>query len=130
MATAASFSGTSTVRLGIYNETNGLPSTVLLDAGTVSATAASTIYEITISQSLNPGFYWLAVVQQSAPTTPNYYGLNSNGGAAGNPFLNSSATVTGNGNLGYQQSSVSGAFATATSLSATTAPILVCVRAA
>lgn len=62
----STFSGTATVRLGIYANVNGDPSTLILDAGTISATAASTGYAITITQTLNRGWYSLAIVNQSA----------------------------------------------------------------
>lgn len=69
--TASSFSGTATLRLGIFNAdtSTGKPSTVVLDAGTVSCTAASTVYAITISQTLTAGWYWLAAVTQGSATT-------------------------------------------------------------
>ena len=109
--------GTGSVRLGIYNNDSatGKPSTVLLDAGTVSTTAASTVYQITISQSLSPGTYWFASNMQTAASTPNYqaainaignsvgYGISSTGGAIDGP--------------GWQQTGVTGAFATAGTLS-------------
>jgi hypothetical protein len=115
--TTATFNGPATIRLGIYNNTNGQPSTVVLDAGTLSATAASTSYEITISQSLAPGFYWLAMCQQgTAPANSDYLG-NAVAINAANLFIGL-ASVSPNGNIyvGYTQASVTGAFATATSL--------------
>jgi hypothetical protein len=48
-------------RLGIYSNNNGVPGTLLLDAGAISLTATGD-REITISQSLSPGWYWLAMV--------------------------------------------------------------------
>ena len=115
--TSATFSGTGSVRLGIYNHdySTGLPSTVLLDAGTVSATATSTVYEITISQSLNAGFYWVVMCQQGTAPTLGSYTANSAG--TFNQYIQTYTTVGGNQNSGYIQSSVSGAFADATSLS-------------
>jgi len=67
LRTGASHSGTSTNRLGLYNvsSTTGRPTTVVFDAGTVSASAANTNYEITISQSITAGYYYLAINQQS-----------------------------------------------------------------
>lgn len=54
----------STVRLGIYSSNaSGVPTTLVLDAGTVPGTAVST-GTITINQSLDPGLYWLATVSQ------------------------------------------------------------------
>jgi hypothetical protein len=60
----------SVTRLGIYNDNNGVPGTVLLDAGTVATDAgAPAIKAITISQALAPGAYWaVAVAQVASPT--------------------------------------------------------------
>ncbi len=48
------------MRLGLYNAdaTTGKPSTVYLDAGTVSQTTSSTIYEITVSTAPPAGYYY------------------------------------------------------------------------
>ena len=48
-------------RLGIYNDSTGTPGSLVLDAGTISQTGTGA-KEITISQSLSPGWYWLAYV--------------------------------------------------------------------
>lgn len=57
------------VRLGIYNDdSNGLPSTLILDAGTVASTTTG-VKEITISQTLAAGSYWLAEAAQVAGCT-------------------------------------------------------------
>jgi hypothetical protein len=48
-------------RLGIYNWSNGKSTTLVLDAGTVSL-AATGIVEATISQTLSPGVYSLAII--------------------------------------------------------------------
>jgi len=57
------FTTAGLVRMGIYNSgSNGQPSTLLLDAGTVNVTSIAT-FSITISRSLAPGWYWLAAVQ-------------------------------------------------------------------
>jgi hypothetical protein len=120
MVTGNTFSGSATVRLGIYNNTAGQPSTLLLDAGTVSPTAATTVYQITISQPLAVGFYWLAFCQQeTAPTTANYSGANLNAPLQ-NYYNVGNSLPTGNGGVGFSQSSVTGAFENATSLSLTT----------
>jgi hypothetical protein len=60
------FAGTS-ARLGIYNAANGVPTSLLLNCGTVS-TASNGDKEATISQSLNVGFYFLALVCDNSPT--------------------------------------------------------------
>lgn len=54
-------------RLGIYNWADGVPSTLVLDCGTVS-TSSTGDKEITISQSLTAGVYALAVVFNAAPS--------------------------------------------------------------
>jgi len=128
--TASSFVGSATVRLGIYNETGGLPSTLLLDAGTVAPTAASTNYEITISQSLSPGFYFVAFCQQgTAPTTANYTGTSASA-ANINFHMIGLSSIGGNTIVGFQQTSVTGAFANAVSPAVVAALPYVWVRAA
>lgn len=59
------------VRLGIYSaDADGLPSSLVLDAGTVAFSANSTSYSITgLSQSIGPGVYWLGFCMQSGAST-------------------------------------------------------------
>lgn len=123
--TTSSFTGTATIRLGIYNNTNRQPTTVLLDAGTVSASAISTIYAITISQSLNPGWYWLASVVQATTGNSQMKGITDL-----SPFRHGSmsATFTFTANA-WTQASISGAFDTAANLIATNTVALVALRA-
>ncbi len=122
--TGNSFSGTAEVRMGIYNNSGFQPSTVLLDAGTVSCTTNNTTYEITISQTLAEGWYWLAWNPQTTATTNQFQGGAS---AISNGFM-----AFLNANLGaattYTQTGVTGAFATASSLSFGTNPPLVALR--
>lgn len=56
------------VRLGIWqaDSTNQLPSTLVLDAGTVQADTGTGSRTITISQALSIGIYWLGIVMQVA----------------------------------------------------------------
>lgn len=60
----------ASIRLGIYADTGeGLPGALVVDAGTVSGAAVAAV-EATISQTLAPGWYWLAAVNQGGnPTT-------------------------------------------------------------
>jgi len=52
-------------RLGIYRDNGaGAPSALVLDAGEIDL-AGTGAKEITISQSLTPGWYWLAFVTES-----------------------------------------------------------------
>jgi len=55
------------VRIGIYNQSGGYPTSLVLDCGTVSS-ATTGEKEITISQSLSLGTYALVVVSDGAPT--------------------------------------------------------------
>lgn len=60
--------GTATlVRLAIYNAAGGIPTSLVVDGGTVSV-AGTGIATVTISQSLAPGIYWLAVVADGTVT--------------------------------------------------------------
>jgi hypothetical protein len=57
------------VRLGIYESNeSGYPAARILDAGTIDGTVVAA-HEITISQSLPPGVYWLGAVIQGSPAT-------------------------------------------------------------
>jgi hypothetical protein len=73
---ASTFSGTASIRLGVYNNTDYAPSSLVFDAGTVSVTAANQSVEATISQTLTAGWYWLAFSCETAATTNNFVGAN------------------------------------------------------
>ena len=111
--TSSSFSGTATVRLGIYNasSTTGKPSTVYLDAGTVSCTSSGTIYEITISSTPPAGYYYLAFNMQTAGTTNNFGHID-----AASPWGYMRTATNYNRLPGRFENSVTGAFATAGTL--------------
>lgn len=65
----------STVRLGIYSSAaTGKPGVLLVDGGTV-ATTSTGIKEATISQSLDPGWYWLAVRVNSTSVGLSYQNI-------------------------------------------------------
>lgn len=125
--TGSSFSGTSSVRLGVYNDTDGKPSTVAFDAGTVSCTAASTVYQITINETLNAGLYWLAFCQQTAPTAGWYWGTSASAVNV-NPLFPAGATPGANNIQCYYETGITGAFATAGTLLTDTATIHVYLR--
>ncbi len=110
----STFSGTGVVRLGIYNDTDGFPSTVVLDAGTVSVTALNTTYTITISKTLPVGWYWLAFNSQTVGSVNSFYGTNLAGYFIAD--LGMTAMIN-NATQGYTQNvNVSSGFATAGSL--------------
>lgn len=67
--TAAGNSG-AVLRLGIYADNNGLPGSLVLDAGTIAADAVG-VGEITLGTplTLQPGWYWFGGAAQNAATT-------------------------------------------------------------
>lgn len=75
ISTGSNFSGSGVFRLGIYNNANGAPTSIVLDAGTVSPTAGSTVYPITINQTLSVGWYWFSVVAQTVASTNSIRGV-------------------------------------------------------
>ena len=117
MRSATQQSGTATARLGIYNAgSDGRPSTVALDAGTVSVDAADTTFSITINQTLSAGYYYIAIASQSATTLWVKYG----GGTVQPPGIRIGTVFnTNNQQSAFYQDGVSGAFATAGTLVAT-----------
>jgi hypothetical protein len=121
--TGAGFTGTSTARIGIYNNSDGLPTTVLVDGGTVSATAANTVYSITISTAVTAGWYWLACNATDSGGTNTWIAFDwSVTTTRINGFLGSvgSSNVAAKDTLAYYQTGVTGAFATAGTLVALT----------
>jgi hypothetical protein len=53
--------GNPTIRLGLYNYADGLPTSLILDAGTIYVTTPG-LKSIVIDQTLQPGYYYLAWV--------------------------------------------------------------------
>lgn len=90
-----------TVRLGIrYDGANGGPGTLLLDAGTVTATGTG-FQEITISQVLTPGRWWLVAVGQGSASLQGRFRVLD-------PFIGQTGTSSANYGS-YYQLGVSGA---------------------
>lgn len=126
---SSTVTGTGTFRLGIYNQSAGKPTTVLLDAGTVNATTANTVYSVTINQSLSTGVYYLAINMQSSWSTgslPLVYANLSNTFYMNNYIDSMYQEIP---IAGYQEFSVTGAFATAGTLSFTYNGIFMALRA-
>lgn len=67
--TTAAAAGTS-LRLGIYSMSEAHPGSLILDAGTVAADTTGE-KEITINQSLNPGFYYCVCLGDGGPNVRN-----------------------------------------------------------
>jgi hypothetical protein len=121
--------GSNIVRMGIYNHNfaTGQPSTVFLDAGTVSATSAGAVFAITINQVIPAGSYWLAVNVQSGSGGTNLSGINTGNSVATN-WMDSTISTWYNG--WSQTVSTSSGFATATSLTPITQPGVIALRGA
>ncbi len=93
-------------RLGIYSTTSGLPSTKVVE-GTAVTTTSIGEKTSTISQSLDPGLYWLAVVFDAGGAASATYAFTGTGGNA-NPVMG----VSGHGGYAhthYYQSHIYGA---------------------
>lgn len=125
--TAGTFSGTAVVRLGVYNNSNGLPTTVLFDAGTVSCTASNTPYEITINETIPAGWYWLATNSQTAAATNAFVGTAASY-REGLTLVGTNIDV--NNRDGRFEDGVTGAFATAGTLGRTDTGVTVFFRKA
>jgi hypothetical protein len=110
-----SYSTTGNCRLGLYNAstTTGKPTTVAFDAGTVSVTSDNT-FEITITQNISAGWYYFAINRQSGDFR---FEARSGENNFFNPLI---ATMTASIIAGYTEDSVTGAYATAGTLSTNT----------
>ena len=121
--TGSSHTGTGTIRLGLYNmdATTFRPSTLVFDAGTVSANAAATTFEITISQTISTtGYYYLAFNVQNSTGNTRFYGHGGSvplGVTSGATILSTFDENTGpNSQKGFKETGVTGAFTTAGTL--------------
>ena len=108
-----------TARIGIYNSgVDGEPSSLLLDAGTISYSAINTTYTITISQVLTPGWYWMGAVPQSGSASFNGYQTGSaNQAVATQRSLNNISSFFGV--TGYVTTGITGALPSNPTFSAT-----------
>lgn len=79
--TFSTHSGTTTVAMGIYDNTaNSRPGNKIIEA-TVTANAVSSVFAAAASTTLQPGWYWLAFLVTSATGSPVFTG--STAGSAG-----------------------------------------------
>lgn len=76
---AGSATASELLRLGIYRNTNGRPSSLVLDAGTIDLSTATANKTITISQAITEGVYWLAAVRQGPTNTATTLNFSSAG---------------------------------------------------
>jgi hypothetical protein len=98
-------------RLGLWDNTGGLPGTLLTDFGTV-ATTSTGLFEITISQAVAANtLYWLGVAQQGAPTP---VATLRTGGNMGQAMV---VTNSAYGPAAIQSTGITGALASSPSIS-------------
>jgi hypothetical protein len=130
---ATTYSVTGDVRLGIYQNsaTTNKPSTLILDAGTVSVTTNST-YEITINQAVTAGWYWLAINKNggtfnlyNATASIGYPIFATNAANSLNEATSQSFTA-----MGYSETGITGAFANAGTIAPLNSPFIAAVRIA
>lgn len=126
VTTAATAASGGVLRLGIYADSGGKPGALIVDAGTISSETLGS-REITITQTLDPGVYWLAAVAQVAVCTVTQFvaTLHAPMVALG------SAPPTGAAGLGgFFRSSVSGALPTPAAVTNATNACAAALRAA
>jgi len=116
------------LRLGIYSDDgSGRPGARVLDAGTIDGTQAAASYDITVSQALTPGLYWLACAWQGGPTT----GATIRTVSTPSVVVAFSSPPANQFSTGYTASAVTGALPDpAPAVSPNNAPARVYVRAA
>lgn len=116
----------SVVRLGMYNSSADIPTTLLFDAGTADLSTAIGPKTITINQTVEPGLVFLAATLQWVTTSPSVTAVN-------NPFFGVpiDSVIAGMGG-GYFENYVAGPLPpTATpSPTAVSQAIVVYIRAA
>lgn len=106
--TTAGDSG-SKLRLGIYADSGaGYPGALVLDAGTIAGDS-NTVQEITISQALTPGLYWLGGAAQVISVTGPTVRIVSGNITYPNISFGTSAPASNATTCGFLQASVSGA---------------------
>ena len=75
MAAVTTLAAGKSIELGIYNNSGGVPTTLLSDAGTISAGATGDIVKSGLSIVLAPGWYWVVMASDG---TPGVRGLTAN----------------------------------------------------
>jgi hypothetical protein len=96
--THTTYAGTADVLLGIYNNSGSRPTTKIVDAALQITASGAATYAAAISQSLSPGWYWLAFLATATGTTPSFTANTGNvpgiGGGLFGEFTSAGAVVT------------------------------------
>jgi rubredoxin len=97
------------LRLGIYSDTgNTYPGALLLDAGQINGDSA-TVQELTVSQVLAAGLYWIGGAVQAVVTTQPTVEITNDWTPPVPLLLTTSAPAVAATSVGYAQTSVTGA---------------------
>ena len=95
--TGSGYAGTTDIYLGIYSHDSTLnrPSSKIYDSGLLQITASGSANygPGTISQSLSPGFYWLAFLASAVGATPAFLGSPANNRGVGFPWYTEFSTA-------------------------------------
>jgi len=106
--TVSTWSATRTIRLGVFNDNNGKPDTVNLDAGTASVSTTSTLVPITINLTLDRGWYWLAANVNISSTW-----LGVTNAQIFSPKIRTTTWIANSENIWRESINATGGFATA-----------------
>lgn len=98
----------SKVRLGCYADSDGYPSTLVVDAGQINGDSATT-QELTVAVSLNPGLYWFGAVVQTVTTTQPTLRIGLNWSPPIPVWNSSSLPTAGAAATGLSATSINGA---------------------
>lgn len=89
--TNTTYAGTTDIYLGVYSHDSTInrPSTKIYDSGLLQITASgqANYGPGTISLTLSPGFYWLAILASAIGATPAFVGQPSNTRGVGSPWF-------------------------------------------
>ena len=95
--TGSGYAGTTDIYLGIYSHDSTLnrPSSKIYDSGLLQITASGSANygPGTISQSLSPGFYWLAFLASAVGATPAFLGSPASNRGVGFPWYTEFSTA-------------------------------------
>jgi len=109
--TSSTLSASGTVRLGIYSDNAGLPGSKIYESAAITTAASGNTFitPTSFSQTLTPGWYWLAAVTQGVTGT-FWMTQTANPSIAYNQRTTTQPTSTyPSGVSGYQQTGVTGA---------------------
>lgn len=122
VTTAATAASGGTLALALWQPGPGLPGAVLYESTLVSSETTGS-KEFTITQTLNPGIYWVGARAEVANCTVAAFA------AASNPFVAGTTTAPAGASGSFTQAGT-GAFPTFTAPGTTTGAPLVSLRAA